>query len=701
MVWPFSGSKRIHNYDKIQAHLQARDRALALALPPSSTVGKDEIEKSLNGSDAGEYVLNGMDISIKPLDRQILAADFASITGGIETRRWTAVDVLAAYIRSARRAHIRTNCITEVNLDHALVRAAELDKYFEQTGKLVGPLHGVPISIKEHYNMKGVPLSLGFTSWFTKPAPTESASIVLLAEHLGAIPFVKTNIPQTMLAFECQNPVFGRTLNPYSPHHSCGGSSGGEAALIASDGSPAGVGSDIGGSLRIPIGYCGLYSLKPSANVWPMAGSADFAKGFEGITAVPGPITRSAQDLEAFHSAIVQALQPPRPRVTAGDAEQAGDELAIATVEHDRLMKQVGLAGTIHSSYNPTWLQPLKVAEKRGTPLRVGYYFTDGFIKTTPACYRAVKESIEALRAKYPSQQVELVAIAPKDVQPVEGLEHFLGLSSADGYDYLTVPHLGKDRADPVLMLPLLLARLPVFLKRIIAFIARFVLRDARMARLVLAAGRRSAKKYFQVTESRTKFCDAWKKRVWDAYELDAIICPVQASPAVPHGGATNLAMMCIATALYNILDCAVATLPVTRVSAETDSHRAADFKNSDTAEATRSTYDEWSQDPELKKCSHLVNFELYTQGVYDAKKMAGLPVGVQVVARPYEEEKAIGIMRLLDDALPPAAQRGGGWVDQVDRNGRALEGAKATKVRCAGFGPGSYTEQVYGQAKA
>lgn len=79
----------------------------------------------------------------------------------------------------------------------------------------------------------------------------------------GAIIYAKTNIPQTMFAFECSNPVWGRTTNPYNENYTCGGSSGGEAALLAMDGSAIGIGSDVGGSLRIPAAYCGLYSLKP------------------------------------------------------------------------------------------------------------------------------------------------------------------------------------------------------------------------------------------------------------------------------------------------------------------------------------------------------------------------------------------------------------------------------------------------------
>ena len=87
--------------------------------------------------------------------------------------------------------------------------------------------------------------------------------MVTLVRQAGGIPFVKTNIPQTVFIFECINPMWGRTTNPYSAGHSPGGSSGGEAALLAMDGSALGWGSDIGGSLRMPASYCGIYSMKP------------------------------------------------------------------------------------------------------------------------------------------------------------------------------------------------------------------------------------------------------------------------------------------------------------------------------------------------------------------------------------------------------------------------------------------------------
>lgn len=108
----------------------------------------------------------------------------------------------------------------------------------------------------------GYDASIGYTQWANKLC-TSDAKLVREFRDAGAIIIAKTNVPQTMLSFECSNPLFGRSTNPWSSNFTCGGSSGGEAALLASGGSALGVGSDIGGSLRIPAGYCGIYSLKP------------------------------------------------------------------------------------------------------------------------------------------------------------------------------------------------------------------------------------------------------------------------------------------------------------------------------------------------------------------------------------------------------------------------------------------------------
>lgn len=161
------------------------------------------------------------------------------------------------------------NCLTEIFVERALARAAKLDDALKKTGKVVGPLHGLPISLKDQICIKGLETTMGYVSWIGKYSE-KNAILVDILEECGAVPFVRTNVPQTLmvrcnrLVFkttmvmlirmftpdqwpETFNNIFGRTTNPYNRSLTCGGSSGGEGALIAMRGSPIGVGSDIGG----------------------------------------------------------------------------------------------------------------------------------------------------------------------------------------------------------------------------------------------------------------------------------------------------------------------------------------------------------------------------------------------------------------------------------------------------------------------
>jgi len=406
-----------------------------------------------------------------------------------------------------------------VMFEEAIERAKELDRYFEKTGELVGPFHGVPISLKEHFKVKGCPTTLGFSSWLDRPVIDQDGTLTVVAKHLGAVPFVKTNIPQTMLAFECNNPLWGRTTNPYNSAYTSGGSSGGEAALLACGGTVISLGSDIGGSLRIPAGYCGLYSLKTTAKRWPNEGSVKFAQGFEGVVSVYGPMARTAQDLELVFTQFTNTL---RLSGDHSDVETMGED---NPARHLKLRDELDSIGFMTQPVDAGWFAPLEVVKKRKRPLRIGYVLADGFVETSPASYRAVMESVEALKKKYPIEQVELKRLyLPDDLGGVEAIRIFLGMTSADGYDRLTDPHLGKDKADPTLTLPLLSARLPKILRAILAFVAAHILKDWMMALILKAAGRKSAGSYFGWIVKRDEFREAWKRRVWSAENLDAII---------------------------------------------------------------------------------------------------------------------------------------------------------------------------------
>ncbi|KAG6844020.1 hypothetical protein H0H87_010588 [Tephrocybe sp. NHM501043] len=218
--------------------------------------------------------------------------DVALLLDRLHSGEWTSVEVTSAFYKRAIIAQQLTNCLTEIFIDRALERAKELDGILKKTGKPVGPLHGLPISLK------------GYVSWVGKYANSDCVLVEILYE-CGAVPFVRTNVPQTLMWGETYNHVFGRTTNPYNRKLTPGGSSGGEGALLAMKGSPLGVGTDIGGSLRIPSAFCGLYTLRPSYARLPYYGAVNALEGQESISSVLGPMANSMSGVKIFTKAII------------------------------------------------------------------------------------------------------------------------------------------------------------------------------------------------------------------------------------------------------------------------------------------------------------------------------------------------------------------------------------------------------------
>ena len=155
----------------------------------------------------------------------------------------------------------------------ALEKAKSHDEFQQNNSTTLGPLHGIPFTLKDTYDVESYDSSIGITTRINQPAQTSSVLYSTLT-RLGGILIAKTNVPQTLLSFECNNPVFGVTQHPFVKGYTCGGSSGGEAVLLAKNGSAVGFGSDIGGSLRIPTGWCGIYALKPTRGRFPLRGHA-------------------------------------------------------------------------------------------------------------------------------------------------------------------------------------------------------------------------------------------------------------------------------------------------------------------------------------------------------------------------------------------------------------------------------------------
>ena len=163
-----------------------------------------------------------------------------------------------------------------------------------------GPFSGVPFSIKDSIGVKGTVCSAGTLGYKNAPRSMRDATLVARLRAAGAVPIARTNLPDLLFAFESDNFIFGRTNNPYNLSRTSGGSSGGEAALIASCGSPFGLGSDAGGSVRLPAHYCGIASLKPTSGRLPRTGHVPPAGGWIERLWQIGPMARHVEDLQAM-----------------------------------------------------------------------------------------------------------------------------------------------------------------------------------------------------------------------------------------------------------------------------------------------------------------------------------------------------------------------------------------------------------------
>ncbi|KAI0278662.1 amidase signature domain-containing protein, partial [Russula brevipes] len=391
--------------------------------------------------------------------QRYLNATASQIVENISAGTWTASTVLEAYIARAAQVQQATNCLTEVFFEQAREDARQLDAEFAETGRLKGPLHGVPISLKDQFDVKGFDSTIGYTQWANKPAERDAALVATL-RTAGAVIFTKTNVPQTLLAFESANPVWGRTCNPYSPAHTAGGSSGGEAALLAADGAALGVGSDVGGSIRIPSGYCGIFGLKPGQARVAFGGTVGPNPGFEAVRPVAGPMGRSVEDLERM------------ARVLFGVRSGSQDYFPA-----------------------PVPYRDVTLPEK----LRFGYYLNDGAVKGSPACHRAVLETAEALR----KAGHECVEIEPPD--SAQALRLFTGISSADGYQKLT-EHLGPDKRESALFLVTLGPRLPGFLRSFGGWVIDNFIGDTKFASFLAHSHRKSVVQYYNYVADKLEF---------------------------------------------------------------------------------------------------------------------------------------------------------------------------------------------------
>ncbi|KAL8730858.1 MAG: hypothetical protein Q9166_003785 [cf. Caloplaca sp. 2 TL-2023] len=311
-------------------------------------------------------------LNVTNIPKQLLTIDEVLITEtapetlitSLATGKLPSIAVVNAFLRRAGLAQKLTNCITEVLPEEALSRAKYLDDYFDRHKTPIGPLHGLPISVKEHIGMKDKGLNGGFVSWWDRKGEVDS-HVLRILWRAGCVFYARTTQPQTLMHLETSNNLYGITVNPFNRELTPGGSSGGEGALIGLRGSCLGIGSDIGGSVRSPSANCGLYGLRPSSYRVPVEGWTATTLAEEQIVGVIGPLSTSLEGVKLFMKTVLSAkpwLEEP---------------------------SCLPMPWRDHATHLPT---------SNGKKLRVAVLWSDEVVKPHPPIIRALNEVVAKLQ---------------------------------------------------------------------------------------------------------------------------------------------------------------------------------------------------------------------------------------------------------------------------------------------------------------
>uniref|UniRef100_A0A3B4TVJ0 Fatty-acid amide hydrolase 1 n=1 Tax=Seriola dumerili TaxID=41447 RepID=A0A3B4TVJ0_SERDU len=485
----------------------------------------------------------------------ILKLSLSELTKQLREGLLNPEDVFYSYMEKTLDVHKQLNCCTGILLE-------SFDQLKTIASNKDGLLYGVPISIKENIAYKNHDSSCGVLINLDQPVHKDSVLVEVLKRQ-GAIPFVKTNLPQGLLNYDCSNPIYGQTVNPHNLQKTSGGSSGGEGALIGGGGSLLGLGSDIGGSIRIPASFCGICGFKPTAGRLSSQGVRPIYRGQKSVLSSAGPMAKDVESLALCMQALLCdhmfSLDPTVPPIP----------------------------------FNVQIYQSSK-------PLRIGYVESDGYMQPSPSMARGIRE----VKALLEQAGHTLVPYSPLRMDYV-ATELLVKGILADGTTTL-LQKLEGGPLDPCLRAQVIPYYLPTWLKRTLSFLLKPLVN--------LWKQHAAVEDYIQETIADWKRCN-----------IDVLLCPV-IGPAYNFLYCGKVTPILSYTMLYNLLTFPAGVVHVSTVTAE-DEEELKHYKGIH--------QDHWDK--------------LFKQAVSGGE---GLPVAVQCVALPWQDELCLRFMKEVEQLV-------------------------------------------------
>lgn len=468
---------------------------------------------------------------------ELVSQSATALADLIRNRAISPVEVVEAHLRRIEQLNPKLNAIVTLATD--VMEQAEAAEAAVMRGDVIGPLHGLPVTIKDTIETAGLRTTSG-SAIRARFVPEHDAPAVARLKAAGAIILGKTNTAEMAMDYTADNPVFGRTNNPYDPSLTPGGSSGGEAAAIATCMSPAGIGSDLAGSIRIPSHFCGIAGLKPTVGRVPSGGQFPPNIGPYSLGAAVGPMARSVTDLQLLFRALSG---------TESSALLAADETARLT-ENRRSALRASMSGR-----------------------RVAWYTDDEVSPVTPETRRAVETAARALA----DAGLNVEQTRPPGIE--RGHDLWLKLFSRASVVQLRDVYAGHEEQAGAFVRWRLATADDAPVPTLDDYIRSWLERDRLRAELV---------------------------RWMEATPL--LLAPVGATPAFPH-----------------------------------DAHSVT------VGEQSLSTFRAFSYSQTFNV------FDLPVAVIPAGRSVAGLPIGVQIIGRPFAEETVLAAAGIIEEAL-------GGW---------------------------------------